>query len=99
MPAYGLGDASEGETIYFDPGAEVTVSLPDTLPLSIFTVGQEIDECGRVKFQYYEVEREKLVETFKNPSLNWLDPILIFFVLCLQRTTQLFVSCGSDHDE
>jgi hypothetical protein len=49
MPPFGLGDVSEGETVYFDPGTEVTVNLPKTLPLSIFTVGQEVDECGRFR--------------------------------------------------
>ena len=98
MPPFGLGDASEGETIYFDPGAEVTVYLPDTVPLSIFTVGQEIDECGRVKFQYYEVEREKLVETFKNPSLNWLDPIYNFLRIVPSTDYSVICILGSDND-
>jgi hypothetical protein len=48
MPPFGLGDVSEGETVYFDPGTEVTVNLPKTLPLSIFTAGQEVDGCGRI---------------------------------------------------
>ena len=76
-PPCGLGDASQGETVYFTPGTEVTVSLPDTLPLSIFTVGQEVDLCGRVDFDnpLGENLRQGLVETFRNNSLNWIDPI------------------------
>ena len=42
-----LGDVSEGETVTFELGTEVTVEIPDTMPLSIFTVGEEIDRCGR----------------------------------------------------
>jgi hypothetical protein len=75
MPLTGLGDASPGETIYFEPGAEVTVSLPKTLPLSIFIVGMEIDQCGRVRFDDYEMTRKKLVEIFKDPQLNWANPV------------------------
>jgi hypothetical protein len=75
MPPLGLGYVSESETLYFDPGTEVTVYLPKTLPPSIFTVGQEVDECGRVHFEYYEYNKEKLVGTFKDPRLDWLEAI------------------------
>jgi hypothetical protein len=73
----GLGDASEGETITFTPGTEVTVYLPATLPLSVFTAGQEVDECGIVDFDdpRGEILRQRLVETFKNNSLNWIQTI------------------------
>ena len=43
----GLGDVSHGETVYFSPLAQVTVDVPETLPLSIFTAGVEVDGCGR----------------------------------------------------
>lgn len=70
MPRDWLGDVSPGETIYFIPGTEVTVYLPDTLPLSIFTVGIEVDQYGRVDFDYVEDERQALVEVFKDNNLN-----------------------------
>ena len=47
-PGAGLWDVSTGETVYFDPGTEVTVDTQ--LPLSIFTVGSEVDSCGRTAF-------------------------------------------------
>jgi hypothetical protein len=76
----GLGDASEGETITFTPGTEVTVYLPATLPLSIFTVGQEVDECGTINFDSPRAEnlRQGLVETFKDNSLNWIQAIHVY---------------------
>ena len=39
----GLGDVSHGETVYFNPLAEVMVDIPETLPLSIFTAGVEVE--------------------------------------------------------
>ena len=42
----GLGDVSHGETVYFSPLAEVTVDIPETLPLSIFTAGVEVDNSA-----------------------------------------------------
>jgi hypothetical protein len=77
MPPFGLGDASYNETIYFDPGTEVTVSLPDTQPLSIFTVGQEVDECGRIDFDDPNLEnlRQEILQAFKGPPLNWFEAI------------------------
>jgi hypothetical protein len=73
----GLGDVSEGETVTFTPGTEVTVYLPTTLELSIFTVGQEVDLCGTLDFDnpLGENLRQGLVETFKDDSLNWLEAI------------------------
>jgi hypothetical protein len=49
-PGDGLWDVSEGETVSFRPGTELTVDLPPTTPLLIFTVGSEVDECGRTDF-------------------------------------------------
>jgi hypothetical protein len=49
IPSAGLGDVSEGETIQFLPEARVTVDLPETTPLSIFTLGKELDSCGYYK--------------------------------------------------
>jgi hypothetical protein len=49
-PGDGLWDVSEGETVTFRPGTELTVDLPPTTPLVIFTVGSEVDPCGRTDF-------------------------------------------------
>ena len=40
-PSHSLYDVSEGDTVGFEPGTEVTVEIPDTMPLSIFTVGDK----------------------------------------------------------
>jgi hypothetical protein len=49
-PGAGLWDVSNGETVTFDPGTEVTVELAKDEGLSIFTVGSEVDGCGRTSF-------------------------------------------------
>jgi hypothetical protein len=46
----GLWDVSSGETVRFPPGSEITVYIDKSMPLSIFTVGSEIDGCGRTAF-------------------------------------------------
>jgi hypothetical protein len=46
----GLWDVSSGETVTFPPGTAVTVDVPGNLPLSIFTVGSEVDGCDRTAF-------------------------------------------------
>jgi len=48
--ASGLWDVSSGETVNFPPGSEITVDIDKTLPLSIFTVGSEVDGCDRTAF-------------------------------------------------
>ena len=48
LPSCGLGDVSHGETVHFSPLAEVTVDIPETLPLSIFTAGVEREYGGRI---------------------------------------------------
>lgn len=49
-PGAGLWDVSEGETVRFRPGTEHSVDLPPTTPLVLFTVGSEVDPCGRTDF-------------------------------------------------
>ena len=100
MPHTGLGDASEGETIYFDPGTEVTVYLPSTLPLSIFTVGQEVDGCGRIDFNKPGMEnlRLKLVEVFKDNRLNWQDAIDKYLYLVTPNFDYSYY-CAYDENE
>jgi len=66
-----LLDVGEGDTLYFIPGTGVTVNLPETTPLSIFTLGRELDSCAGMDYQL----PKGLVEIFKNPQLDWLTPI------------------------
>jgi hypothetical protein len=49
-PGDGLWDVSSGETVTFKPGTEATVSISSNLPLSIMTVGSEVDGCDRTAF-------------------------------------------------
>lgn len=70
----GLWDVSSGETVNFPPGSEITVDIDKTLPLSIFTVGSEIDGCGRTAFP--ENIQDKVVSTIQNvASLVGIDGI------------------------
>jgi hypothetical protein len=73
FPPCGLGDADWKETIYFnqpnqDHRAEITVDMPQGMPLSIFTVGQEVDECGRVPFPKYITQVEESI--VQNPIVD-----------------------------
>jgi hypothetical protein len=49
-PGDGLWDISDEETVTFRPGTEITVDLSPPTPLVIFTVGSEVDPCGRTDF-------------------------------------------------
>lgn len=44
----GLMDVSPGQKLNFNPGTEMSVELPETISLSIRTVGVEVDGCGRL---------------------------------------------------
>ena len=49
-PGAGLWDVSNGETLTFKPGTQIITEIPKTFPLSIFTIGHEVDLCGRQSF-------------------------------------------------
>lgn len=49
-PGQGLWDVSDEETVTFSPSKEITVSVSKNIPLSIFTVGSEVDGCDRTAF-------------------------------------------------
>jgi hypothetical protein len=72
-PSPGLYDVSEGETIEFTPDARVTVEIPNTLPLSIFTVGEEVDRCGRGNHR--DNEYDQLITILQKPQDTWFDSI------------------------
>ena len=60
----GLWDVSSGETVTFPAGTKVTVDVPSNLPLSVFTVGFEIDGCDRTAFP--SNIQSKVVAALKN---------------------------------
>jgi hypothetical protein len=45
----GLSDVSKYETVKF-PKKEIIVEIPKNIRFSIFTVGSEVDDCGRTAF-------------------------------------------------
>jgi hypothetical protein len=60
-----------------DSGTSVTVDLPRTVPLSIFTAGIEEDDCGRAEIPD-EKEQQKLMLLMRDERLNWIEPIRDF---------------------
>ena len=72
-------DADEEENFIFTPGTRITLDLSATHPLSIFTVGAEIDGCGRRAFPDIGIVRLTgdltLEQFFQNPSLNWFHAV------------------------
>jgi hypothetical protein len=48
--AAGLWDVSSGEMVKFPPGSEIVIDIDKSLPLTIFTVGSEVDGCDRTSF-------------------------------------------------
>ena len=75
IPPHGLGDVSEGETVTFDPGTEVTVEVWETLPLSIFTVGDEVDHSCRSK--HPDNIQDKLIAILQKPQDTWFDSVKV----------------------
>ena len=73
IPPEGLGDVSEEETVKFTSEATVRLYLPATVPLSIFTLGNELDSCSYPDKPSY-IPKE-IVDMFKNPQLDWYHPI------------------------
>lgn len=64
-PGAGLNDVSDGETVKFKPGTEVTVDIPYPLPLSIFVLGEEVD-CDNPPFP--DDASEKVISILKGPD-------------------------------
>ena len=75
IPPFGLGDVSEGETVTFDPDTEVTVEIPETLPLLIFTVGDEVDHSCRTK--HPDNIWDKLITILQKPQDTWFDSVKV----------------------
>jgi hypothetical protein len=76
-PGAGLMDVSDGETVKFNPGTEVTVDVPYPLPLSIFVWGEEVD-CENPLF--LDDASEKVIAILKGPDTRekMLTEISIF---------------------
>jgi hypothetical protein len=80
-PGQGLWDVSRGETVTFNPSAEVVVEILPQFPLSIFTVGAEVDGCDRTAFP--EIIQDvvlkvltvggslKTIQDELNDAINW----------------------------
>ena len=60
-----------------DSGTSVTVDLPRTVPLSIFTAGIEEDDCGRAEIPG-EDQQLKLMSLMRDERSNWIEPIRDF---------------------
>ena len=72
----GLGDVSHGETVYFAPSAEVTVDVPETLPLSIFAAGVEVDNCGRISLYHSGIPPpDQIVRILNQPEQTWVQSL------------------------
>jgi Ca2+-binding RTX toxin-like protein len=71
-PGAGLNDVSNGETVTFKPGTQISIGRQETIPISIFTVGTEVDGCGKAAFPD---NIQQILPIFDNPQLDWLTPI------------------------
>jgi len=71
----GLWDASEGITIPFRSGSSMTVRLPIGVPLTIFTLGEEVDGCDSNLHKYLPDLRKFgsswYLTAFTDPQYNW----------------------------
>ena len=75
-PGDGLWDVSNGETVTFKPGTQIGIGRQATIPISIFTVGHELDACPS-SFKFPQNIQEKL-PIFFDPGLDWSSAISKF---------------------
>jgi hypothetical protein len=75
-PGSGLMDVSQGETVSFKQGNVAITEIPNNIPLSIFTVGHELDACPS-SFKFPQNIQEKL-PIFFDPGLDWSSAIFKF---------------------
>jgi Ca2+-binding RTX toxin-like protein len=63
----------DNEKINFKPGTEIDLDIPSKWPLSIFTVGSEVDDCGRDTFP--EVIPDVVTSTapFDYTKVSWIQ--------------------------
>jgi subtilisin family serine protease len=68
----GLWDVSSGEKVNFPPGSEIIVDIDKALPLSIITVGSEVDGCDRTAFP--SDIQSKIISVLEK-GVNYLIPL------------------------
>jgi hypothetical protein len=66
-PCKALSNAEEGRTYQFIPGTEVTVIVPEKVPLSLIIGGAEVDGQGRFWFSARENYFKKLLDQLQDP--------------------------------
>ena len=81
----GLYDVGDGDTINFKPGTQVITKIPNTVPLSIFTVGTEVDDCGRGR---YPDNMQQTLPIFSDSQPDWSHAIDVFQLNSYQRYVQ-----------
>jgi hypothetical protein len=72
-----LYDLENGQTVNFKPGTQIITEIPNTFPLSIFTVGSEVDGCGSLTHILRD-NIQQILPIFFDPQLDWLTPIAEF---------------------
>ena len=91
----GLGDVSHGETVYFNPLAEVTVDIPETLPLSIFTAGVEVDNCGRISLTRSGIPPPvQIVGILNQPEQTWVQSLQKYVRYVSNPVSNPTFTCG-----
>ena len=97
-PGAGLNDVSKGETVTFNRGNVAIQEIPNNIPLSIFTVGSEVDDCGRTPFPD---NIQQSLPIFNDPGLDWSSKISDFqrSVNSGSKFGQLLSSLGGKHSD
>ena len=72
-PGAGLMDVSNGETLTFKRSNVAITEIPNNVPLSIFTVGHELDACPN-DFDFPDNIQQTL-PIFFDPGLDWSSEI------------------------
>jgi hypothetical protein len=67
-----LYDVEDGQTVNFKPGTQIITELPKTFPLSIFTIGTEVDGCGKGAFPD-NIQQD--YQFFSDPQYDWRKSI------------------------
>ena len=94
-PPCGLGDISHGETAYFSPLAEVTVDIPETLPLSIFTAGVEVDNRGRISLTRSGIPPPVQIAGILNqPEETWVQSLQKYVRYVSNPVSNPTFTCG-----
>ena len=69
-----LWDVGDGQKVTFAPYASATVTIPEKLPLSIFTVGFEEDHCAPMAFGK-GTYAPTVIKILNGPKSEWLSEI------------------------